>query len=106
LALSSDPEKRARSLANLKRGKQTAAAPPPAAPAKDLPVVPYADPKPPAKATPAPARKPSAPPAAKPPAELSPAAEPGGMPWIVIGGALALVVLVLLLNRTGGPRDE
>lgn len=97
MPLSSDPEKRARSLANLKKGGAAAAK------KFELPIVGYEEPNP-APSTKAPKAKPAAAPnpAAGEPSPAAPAGTGGPSMLLVLGGGLALlVVLVLILNHTG-----
>ena len=103
MPLSSDPEKRARSLANLNKGPATAAK------KFGLPVVGYGEPDAPAPPSKARKSKPADPPDT--PAVGEPSSAPvehsGPSMLLVLGGGLALlVVLVVILNRTspGGPR--
>ena len=101
--LSNDPEKRARQVANLRKG--------PAAAAKNfgLDVVDYVEPEPAPSSSSAPKRSPRKAenkdpnPAPAPSGELAPVESSGPSVLLVLGGgALALVLLVVILNRTGG----
>jgi hypothetical protein len=95
MALSSDPDKRARQLANLRQGPAAAEK------AFGLPVVPYADDPPPVAASSKPAPRKAKAEVREPPAQD--AAPEGGDTMLWVGVAAAgLLVLILFMSRTGG----
>lgn len=103
MPLSSDPEKRARSLANLKKGPSTAAK------KFGLDVVGYDEPAQAPSPPKAPRRSqqqaPAEPAQPKVSEPAAPAGKGGPSMLLVLGGGIALLVLlVVILDHTGSPR--